>query len=76
MLTYNMDNRQELPLYDYLYRCIKNDILSGRIGIGEKLPSKRSLAKHLNISVITVENAYAQLLLEGYITSCEKRAIL
>lgn len=73
MLTYNMDNRQELPLYDYLYRCIKNDILSGRIGIGEKLPSKRSLAKHLNISVITVENAYAQLLLEGYITSCEKK---
>ena len=73
MLTYNMDNRQELPLYDYLYRCIKNDILSGRIGIGEKLPSKRSLAKHLNISVITVENDYAQLLLEGYITSCEKK---
>lgn len=73
MLTYNMDNRQELPLYDYLYRCIKNDILSGRIGVGEKLPSKRSLAKHLNISVITVENAYAQLLLEGYITSCEKK---
>lgn len=73
MLTYNMDNRQELPLYDYLYRCIKNDILSGRISVGEKLPSKRSLAKHLNISVITVENAYAQLLLEGYITSCEKK---
>lgn len=73
MLTYNMDNRQELPLYDYLYRCIKNDILSGRIGIGEKLPSKRSLAKHLDISVVTVENAYAQLLLEGYITSCEKK---
>lgn len=73
MLTYNMDNRHELPLYDYLYRCIKNDILSGRISVGEKLPSKRSLAKHLNISVITVENAYAQLLLEGYITSCEKK---
>ncbi len=73
MLTYNMENRQELPLYDYLYRCIKNDILSGRIPIGEKLPSKRSLAKHLNISVITVENAYAQLVLEGYITSSEKK---
>ena len=73
MLTYNMENRQELPLYDYLYRCIKNDILSGRIPIGEKLPSKRSLAKHLDISVITVENAYAQLVLEGYITSSEKK---
>ena len=61
MLTYNMEDRQELSLYDYLYRCIKNDILSGRIPVGEKLPSKRSLAKHLDVSVITVENAYAQL---------------
>ncbi len=73
MLTYNMEDRKALPLYDYLYRCIKNDILSGRITVGEKLPSKRSLAKHLDISVITVENAYAQLLLEGYITSHEKK---
>ena len=73
MLTYNMEDRQELSLYDYLYRHIKNDILSGRIPVGEKLPSKRSLAKHLDVSVITVENAYAQLLLEGYITSFEKK---
>lgn len=73
MLTYNMEDRQELSLYDYLYRCIKNDILSGRIPVGEKLPSKRSLAKHLDVSVVTVENAYAQLLLEGYITSFEKK---
>ncbi len=76
MLTYNMEDKKELPLYDYLYRCIKNDILSGRIPAGDKLPSKRGLAKHLNVSVITVENAYAQLLLEGYITSFEKKAIL
>ena len=62
MLTYNMEDKKELPLYDYLYRCIKNDILSGRIPAGDKLPSKRGLAKHLNVSVITVENAYAQLL--------------
>ncbi len=43
MLTYNMEDSQELSLYDYLYRCIKNDILSGRIPVGEKLPSKRRL---------------------------------
>ena len=73
MLTYNMEDKKELPLYDYLYRCIKNDILSGRIPAGDKLPSKRGLAKHLNVSVITVENAYAQLFLEGYITSFEKK---
>lgn len=72
MLTYNMNNKKDLPLYIYLYNCIKNDILSGFIQSGQKLPSKRALAKHLNISIVTVENAYSQLLVEGYITSIEK----
>ena len=40
---------------------------------GEKLPSKRSLAKNLNISIITVENAYAQLIAEGYVYSIPKK---
>ena len=62
-----------MSLYEYLYNCIKNDILSGKIKAGEKLPSKRTMAKNHSISVITVENAYAQLLVEGYIFSKEKR---
>ena len=49
------------------------DILAGRLAAGEKLPSKRLLAKHLSVSVITVENAYAQLAAEGYIYSLPKR---
>lgn len=73
MLTYALDKREGLSLYDYLYRCIKEDILNGIIVSGEKLPSKRSLAKNLGISVITVENAYAQLCAEGFIYSLEKR---
>lgn len=73
MLTYDLSERKNLPIYEFLYRCIKEDICSGKISTGEKLPSKRMLAQHLQISVITVENAYAQLLLEGYIYSVEKR---
>lgn len=73
MLTYNMDKRKGTPMYDYLYQCVRDDILAGRLIAGEKLPSKRSLANHLNISIITVENAYAQLQLEGYIMSEEKK---
>lgn len=73
MLTYSFENKGKLSLYDYLYRCIKQDILEGKLKKDEKLPSKRTLAKHLNISVITVENAYAQLQIEGYIYSKEKR---
>ena len=64
MLTYDLDRRGKLARYDYLYRCMKEDILSGRLKAGEKLPSKRSLAAHLETAVVTVENAYAQLAAE------------
>ena len=73
MITYNFTNTGSDSLYEYLYKCIKNDILQGNIRPGEKLPSKRSFAKNLGISVITVENAYEQLIAEGYIYSMPKR---
>lgn len=73
MLTYDLQKRGTLPLYDYLYQCIRQDIIDGKLTSGEKLPSKRSLAQHLNVGLITVANAYAQLAVEGYITSIEKK---
>ena len=73
MLTYDMERRGRLPLYDYLCRCIKEDIWSGTLGPGEKLPSKRALARHLEVAVATVENAYSQLVAEGYLYAEEKR---
>lgn len=73
MLTYSLEDTGGCSLYEYLYRCIREDILSGRLSPGEKLPSKRTFAKHLSVSVITVENAYAQLMAEGYIYSLPKR---
>lgn len=72
MLTYNFQNIGSDMLYEFLYKCIKNDIIQGKIKSGEKLPSKRALAKNLAISVITVENAYGQLVAEGYIYSIPK----
>ena len=45
-------------LYEHLYKEIKNDILIGNLKAHEKLPSKRALAAHLNVSVVTVENGY------------------
>ena len=73
MLTYNLTATGSDSLYESLYNCIKNDILQGKLCAGEKLPSKRSFAKNLGISVITVENAYGQLSDEGYIYSMPKR---
>ena len=72
MLTYNLKKSPSQPLYEALYRAIVADIRSGALAPGEKLPSKRALAQHLNVSKITVENAYEQLLSEGYIRSREK----
>ena len=72
MLTYELKKRPGVPLYEALYRCIRQDILTGKLQPGEKLPSKRALAEHLELGKITVEAAYAQLLSEGYIRSREK----
>ena len=72
MLTYELKKAPGVPLYEALYRCIRADILSGKLSCGEKLPSKRALAAHLEVSKVTVEGAYAQLLAEGYLRSEEK----
>ena len=73
MLTYDLNRRGNIPIYDYLYGCIKQDIISGVIKAHEQLPSKRALSRHLNISIITVANAYTQLLTEGFIYSIERK---
>lgn len=69
MLTYVLQPSSGMPLYEQLYRAIKEDILSGAIAGGEKLPSRRALAEHLSVSRVTVETAYQQLLTEGYVIS-------
>ena len=73
MLTYSFTNLKNESLYTHLYQCIRQDIIDGKLISGEKLPSKRSFAKNLGVSTITIENAYAQLLSEGYIYSIPKK---
>lgn len=73
MITYNLMNTGTDSLYEYLCKCIKKDIIEGNLKPGEKLPSKRIFASNLGVSVITVENAYAQLVAEGYIYSLPKK---
>ena len=73
MRTYALEDRGSTPLYEYLYRCIREDILAGALAAGERLPSKRALAEHLHISVMTVEGAYQQLEAEGYVYTRPKR---
>ena len=62
-----IDNRSGIPIYTQIYTQIKDQIISGAISEDEPLPSIRSLAKDLRISVITTKRAYEELEREGYL---------
>jgi GntR family transcriptional regulator len=62
-----IDNRSGTPIYDQIYSQIKAQIISGDLKAEEQLPSIRSLAKDLRISVITTKRAYDELENEGFI---------
>jgi len=72
MITYSFEN-VDGPIYEYIYKSIKTDILDGNLKSGEKLPSKRTFAKNNGISTITIQNAYDQLISEGYIYTVPKK---
>lgn len=72
MFTYDLSNATG-NLYEYIYKLLKEDIMSGKIAVGEKLPSKRTLALNLGVSTVTVENAYDQLISEGYVYTQPKK---
>ena len=52
---------------------IRSQVSSGKLMANERLPSKRALAEHLGVSVMTVQNAYSELIAEGYLYSVEKK---
>jgi len=64
-----IDETRQSPYYIQLYDYIKHAILAGEMVEGEKLPSLRNLAKSTGLSITTIEQAYNQLLVEGYIYS-------
>lgn len=72
MITIPFKNKGEF-LYVEIYEFIKKEITAGSLKHGEKLPSKRSLASHLAVSVNTVDTAYSQLVAEGYLEAIPKK---
>jgi len=64
-----IDENSTRPYYLQLYDYIKNAVISGEVSANEKLPSLRSLSKHLKLSLTTITLAYSQLSVEGYIYS-------
>ena len=66
-MTILIDNRSGVPIYDQIFTQVKNQILSGALAENEALPSIRSLARDLRISVITTKRAYDELEGAGFI---------
>ena len=66
-MTILIDNKSGAPIYAQICTQIKNQIISGELAEGQPLPSIRSLAKDLRISVVTTKRAYDELEREGFI---------
>ena len=66
-MTIIIDNKSGVPIYDQIYSQIKAQIIGDLLQPDEALPSIRSLAKDLRISVITTKRAYDELEAEGFI---------
>lgn len=62
-----ISNSSADPIYEQIVQQIKKEILTGELEEGDALPSIRSLAKELQISVITTKRAYTELEKEGLI---------
>ena len=62
-----LSNSSDEPIYQQIISQIKAHIMSGELAAGEALPSMRTLAQQLRISVITTKRAYEELEREGFI---------
>jgi len=68
-LLVSLDRDGEEPIYRQLIRSIRMQIESGTLPSGARLPASRDLARQLNISRISVVNAYAELRAEGFLSA-------
>ena len=65
-LTILLDAESSIPMYEQLYRAISKEIIEGRLPGGTKLPSRRALSAHLQVSEQTINNAFSLLTSEGF----------
>ena len=66
-LTIQFADGNRKCLYQQIYEYIRDEIRKGKLPVGEKLPSTRSLAEYLQVARSTVDVAYGQLVAEGYL---------
>lgn len=62
-----ISNASQEPIYQQIMMQLKNLIINGEFEAEQMLPSIRTLARELQISVITTKRAYEELERDGYI---------
>lgn len=70
--TFFIDHKSTGGLQMQLRQTVAASVLSGRLRVGDRMPSSRKLAAHLNISRITVTLAFQELVADGYLTSRDR----
>src|SRR5947207_14577594 len=65
----NLDFKSDVPLYLQINRGIQDQIITGSLRAGERLPATRDLARQLGVNRSTVTNAYEELLADGLLSS-------
>jgi GntR family transcriptional regulator len=58
---FNIDARHPTPIYAQLERAIRFAIVTGRLSVGDQLPTVRQLAVDLRVNANTVAKVYAEL---------------
>ena len=71
-LTTALDAASGVPLYEQLYQSLAQEMRTGALAAGTRMPGKRRLAAELSVSVNTVDAAYQMLAAEGYLESRER----
>lgn len=64
-----ISNSSGKPIYEQITSQIKEMIMNGSLKAGDALPSMRTLAQNLRISIITTKRAYEELEKDGFIES-------
>lgn len=73
MIAIPLDAGSKEPIYEQIYKYIRQEIISGNITFGTRLPSSRGLATNLSVSRNTIDMAYGQLVSEGYIEAIPQK---
>lgn len=74
-MNFMISHFSQVPIYEQLENQIRQNILSGSLAPEDMMPSIRSMARELNIGIVTVKRAYDDLCAEGLLVSIQGRGV-